>query len=482
MRPRTAIATVLVFGLLVAAYAAFAGEDGTVVRAEFTSARGLLEKNEVRVQGAPAGSIETIELTPRNTAVVTLRLREGMPAPRADATAAIRPVDLLGDVYLAFDPGTSPQPLQGTIATDRTSNAPRLDELLRAFAPEARDGLRALIVGLGQGLDRRGGDVQRAVLRLRPALEATDALMEELDDQRSALRDLIGDAHRATRQLASRRRDLGTTVEALGTTLSAVADRSTALDQGLRRAPGLLARLTGTSRRLARTARAATPLARSLGESAPGLAAVAADLPAFASDARRAVQDTRPLIRDLGTTLQAARASAPRLASGLDALATASPALDRMTTALVPAAKPISEGFFVNFADQAAEPGNQPFDPFGDPARNYWRGAAVFSCEAFGLPVQAGCLSQYLGKQRSRGGRREPSRPSKPSASTPPSPRPTPARPAPRPALPKLPKLPDLPLGLDTALDDVLGAVVGQARGPRRPTGDGDLLNYLLGP
>jgi len=480
VRPAGAFGAILAVGIVVAAIVLLSADGGRAVRAEFTSARGLLEGNEVRVQGAPAGTVEKIELTDRNTALVTLRLRDAVPAPRADATAAIRPVDLLGDVYLALDLGTAAQPLRGAIATANSSNAPRLDDLLRAFAPAARDGLRALLVGLGQGLDRRGGDVHDAVLRLRPALEATDALMHELDDQRASLRDLVTDAHRATRQLAARRGDLGTTIDRLGATLTAVAGRSAELDRGLRRAPGLLVALTGTSRRLARTAQTATPLARALRRSAPELASAAAELPAFTRDARAAIGDARPLVDDLGTTLRAARPGASRLAEGLRAFAGAAPAVDRMSAALVPAAKPISEGFFVNFADQAAEPGNQPFDPFGDPARRYWRGAAVFSCEAFGLPVSSGCLARYLRDKPGAParGRRAPAR--RPAATERPAAA-APAKPAPS-ARPVVPKLPDLPLGLDDALDRVLDPVADGLGGPQAPAGANGLLDYLLSP
>jgi hypothetical protein len=60
------------------------------------------------------------------------------------------------------------------------------------------------------------------------------------------------------------------------------------------------------------------------------------------------------------------------------------------------AAPGIAQGFFVDFPDQADESGKQPFDPFADPRRAYWRGAAVFSCEAFGVPVAPGCLNRAL--------------------------------------------------------------------------------------
>ena len=36
------------------------------------------------------------------------------------------------------------------------------------------------------------------------------------------------------------------------------------------------------------------------------------------------------------------------------------------------------------------------FDPFAEPTRAYWRGAAVFTCETFGVPVAPGCLTKAL--------------------------------------------------------------------------------------
>jgi hypothetical protein len=64
--------------------------------------------------------------------------------------------------------------------------------------------------------------------------------------------------------------------------------------------------------------------------------------------------------------------------------------------AIEPAAPAISAGFFKNFPDQATEPGKQPFDPFADPRRHYWRGAAVLTCQTFGLRIHPGCLADFL--------------------------------------------------------------------------------------
>src|SRR4051794_1671544 len=147
------IATALILAMLVIAPLAVAwraiadgSSTGSTFQAEFQDARGLVEGNDVRVDGAPAGTVEHMQLTDQGTALVTMKLDDGIVRPTADATAAIRPVDLLGDTYLALEPGSSTAPLQGTIPVSRTLNAPRLDDLLRVFGEPQRDALKVLLV------------------------------------------------------------------------------------------------------------------------------------------------------------------------------------------------------------------------------------------------------------------------------------------------------------------------------------------------
>jgi hypothetical protein len=146
-----------------------------------------------------------------------------------------------------------------------------------------------------------------------------------------------------------------------------------------------------------------------------------------------------------------------------------------------------------NFPDQAREPGRQPFDPAADPRRAYWRGAAVLSCEAFGVPVRPGCLNEVLAPARRTAPGRRPApdraRRAPAPAPGPPAP-PAPAAPAPAPrGGPRL-ELPPVQ-GLLDGLGDALGRRPPDpgARPPARdearsPTGGGragDLLDRLLG-
>jgi phospholipid/cholesterol/gamma-HCH transport system substrate-binding protein len=392
-------ALALAAALVAVALFARAGSGDREVVAEFASARGLVEGNDVRVLGAPAGSIERVALSPHGTALVTMRLDDAVPAPRADAAASIQPVDLLGDNYLALDPGRAEAPLRGTIPAARTANAPRLDELLATFRPGVREALGLLLVESGLALDRRGADLGRATVALRPALEAATGVARDLQRENAALAALVSDAERAAGQLARRAGDLGPLVGGLHATLRAVAAQRAPLDSGLRGAPAVLGQLERTAGRLEGTAGAAIPIAEDLRTAAGPLGGALTGLPALARSLRGAAGDLRPAVTGLRTVLRRGGPAFAALADALPALGAVAPQATVLLDHLRRAAPGISEGFFVNFADQAAEPGRQPFDPFADPRRAYWRGAAVFSCEAFGVPVEPGCLQKVLAAQ-----------------------------------------------------------------------------------
>lgn len=394
------VAAVVAVGFALGVQRVVRGGEGQRIEAEFRDARGLVPDADVVVGGAKAGRVEGIELTDGGRARVRIRLHEGLAAPRADASAAIRPADLLGDVVLDLSPGTAREPLRGPIAVARTVDAPRLEQLLETFDRPVRDGLQALLVAGGQALAGRGRDLARTLVALRPAVTATDGVLRELDDQDAALESVVADAERAVGGLAATAGDGDRALVALERRLTTVARARTPLDAGLRGLPDTLGRLRGTAASLAATAGRLRPLARDLRALAPGLSTAATRLRPFLRQARRASDDLVPTLRQLRGALVGREGTFTSLSAGLRTAAAIAPDLDRALAAVQDAAPAISKGFFVNFTDQGAEPGTQLGDPFADPARNYWRGAAVFSCEAFGVPIEPGCLLKALGRDR----------------------------------------------------------------------------------
>lgn len=449
-------------------------DDAPRYVARFTNARGLVSGTDVRVGGAIAGRVTDVVLADDGSALVRFTVDDDRARPREDAVAAIRPVDLLGDNYLALTPGHAARPLAGAISTARTSNAPRLDELLGTFRRPVRDALGTLLVEGGLALDRRGPDLAAASVALRPAIAAADRVAQELDGQSDAIGRAVTSADRALGDLAGRSADVRPVLGGLRRTLAATAERPDALDAGLQGLPATLGRLRGTAARLDATARAATPLAADLRTTAAPLAAAATDLPPLLRRIPSASRDLRPTLRAATQLLTRGAPTIRTLQRSIGKVRATAPKASALVDALVPAIGPITDGFLVNFPDEAMEPGNQPGDPFADPRRAYWRGAAVFSCEAFGVPVKPGCLQDVLKAFAPATKTKRKSAPAEKAA-----PAPAPASPAPGTSVAVAAGRP-----VKTITDAVKG-VVGAATAPvtgGSPTQVGDLLDFLLKP
>lgn len=373
------------------------GGDKRKFQAEFETARGIVEGGDLRLNGAPAGRIESVELTDRGTALITASLDDGVPAPRADAAVVARPRDLLGSYYVSYSPGRGARPLSGPVPVSRTGNLTRLTDVNSALGRKrTAAGLQAMLVELGLGLESRGVDINRAAVELRPALEATDDLMEELSSQNTALRTLIADSGRATRQVAERAGDFDGMLTALSQTLRGVAEHTTGIDRGLERAAPALSQLQSTTGKLAQTAVDAGPLAHQLGEVAPGLSRAMVQLRPFLDRARATSAASRPTLRRTTTLLHEGGPTFTALERGLGALRVAAPDLASLTETLRQVSPLISEGLLVKTAGQSGEPGNQPGDPTTDPLMRLWRGVATPSCESFGMSIRPGCLEAFL--------------------------------------------------------------------------------------
>lgn len=389
-----------------------------VVTAEFDDAFPLIEGMYVRVDGAIAGTVGEIEVNDRGNAEVDLVLNDSVEQPMADATAALRQQDTTGDSYVAFDPGgDSSEPLgeEGIVCDsfdrcESTLVAPRLDDLLNAFGPAERSGVQLILVELAKALDRRGDDLNRAALRLRPAFESANRALAEVSEQNEALKQLITSAESVTGQAARRDAELQRLIDSLATTTAATAGEADGLDAGLERLPETTARARTTLAALSAAAVAGRPLAEELASGAPRLATSLARLPGFLDNASAFVDDTRPTLELTRKLLRAAR---PTLRVGKERIVTGPFDLTGATAELLNSVLGGEDAFPALFGDDsygegegtlgkrgfgavAVEPGNLPGYPESHAPRNWLRISAVLNCEVFGAPVEPGCLADVL--------------------------------------------------------------------------------------
>jgi phospholipid/cholesterol/gamma-HCH transport system substrate-binding protein len=486
-RPALARIVVVLAGAAVGiaiAVIVLGGDNRRLVRAEFDTARGLIPNNFVRVNGVRAGKISDVELTARGTALVTMRLDDWVPRPRADASAMIRPADLFGDVFLSLDPGHSAPALARPIGLARTANVGRLDDLLRVFQQPARDGLRATLVELGTALDQQGTNINSALLRARPALRAATGVMDQLASDRASLRSLIADSSAVVGQTAARSKQLDALVGHFAGLLHTTAGATGPLDADLRKLPATLDQLQDTTRRLGTTALEARPLAASVGRAAPGLATAATQLGPFLRQARGVVDVARPTIRRLGRLLAKGGSSFAALSAGLYELQQGSPQLSSLATTLRQAVPGANQFLAIATAQEGGEPGNQPGDPTTNPLRRYWRGAAVLSCESFGVAVKPGCLGNVLAGDQTAATRKR-SRPKQATSPQPPPAAPSKAPATQAPAAPAAPATAGVPAVIDKvkqALDGVIDPLLGADPGKGSGDSISQLLDYLLKP
>jgi virulence factor Mce-like protein len=309
-RLRALLGPVLVVGITVLAILGgkrilFPPGGGYIVKAEFRDAAGLTKNSDVKIGGVPGGSIKDLKLTDHDTALVTMELDKGAFPIGAGATAASRPVNLLGEKYIDMNPGDLSKPLPdgSMIPMSRTSRPVELDDVLNTLQPDVRARLRILINEAGVAMTGRGTDLNKTIDQLPSALDQTSKLVASFGNENHRLGDLIERSDRVLAAFAAKGGDLQDFVASAANTLSVTAAKRVELANTVRAAPGALRQLRGTLTQLASTSQRLEPFAGQLRQSAPVLASTLKELPVFAQDAKpalAAVRATAPSLTRLG--------------------------------------------------------------------------------------------------------------------------------------------------------------------------------------
>lgn len=279
---------------------------GYIVKAEFRDAAGLTKNSDVKIGGVAGGSIKDLELTGRDTALVTMELDKGAYPIGVGAKAASRPVNLLGEKYVDLDPGdrTKGLPSGTMIPMSRTSRPVELDDVLNTLQPDVRARLRILINEAGIAMTGRGTDLNKTLEQLPSALDQTTELVNSFSTDNQRLGDLIERSDRVLAAFAAKGGDLQDFVSQAASTLSVTAAKRVELANTVRSAPGALRQLRSTMVQLANTSTRLEPFAAQVRRTAPPLAQTLKELPAFAQDAKPALAALRtasPSLSRLGT-------------------------------------------------------------------------------------------------------------------------------------------------------------------------------------
>jgi len=103
---------------------------GYEIMADFRKAEGLKPGADVMISGIKIGTLHSMELNPTTySAVATLAIRPGVEIPE-DSLAKITTASLLGDSFVAIDPGSSDYMLVDGDALEYTQGSVNLMDLV----------------------------------------------------------------------------------------------------------------------------------------------------------------------------------------------------------------------------------------------------------------------------------------------------------------------------------------------------------------
>jgi phospholipid/cholesterol/gamma-HCH transport system substrate-binding protein len=290
---------------IIAAALVSGGSDGYKLKAQFDQAGGLRAGFKVRIDGAPVGKIDKLELDSQDRVVATLLIDKSAAPVGRDVRATARAADLLGEKFVDLEPGNrqDPAPSGTVIPPSRTGLAIELDDVINAVDLPTRTALRAFIAEQGEAYVGRGRDINATLAALPWALDRSGALLGQFATDNRALARLVDESDRVVGAVARERAQLGRFVSAASGTLKTLGHRQAELGATVRKAPATLA---AARRALASLEGAAVPLApaaRGLRKTAPQLTATLNELPGFTKAARPTLREARkvaPTLRTLG--------------------------------------------------------------------------------------------------------------------------------------------------------------------------------------
>jgi virulence factor Mce-like protein len=446
------------------------GARGYRVDAIFDNADFLVSGQDVKIAGAVVGQVTGVHLTRDRKARIEMQIEDGFAPFRSDATCTIRPQSLIGEKFVACDPGTPRgRPLRAArgegapvVPLARNHSPVDLDLVFAALRLPYRQRLTLLVNELGTGLAGRPDDLNAAIRRANPALQQANRVLAIVDRDRHTLGRLIDASDVVVAKLAQHRGEVASFVGRADQVARAVADRRGDLGLAIHRLPPLLDQLEPSATQLAGLSEEARPVARDLRTAARPLRLVLGDLGPLTDAARPTLEK----LDELSVTGRRALRATDPVARKLLPVAQRLPEVARLARLLNEnlRARGVVEGLqrFVYFAAAATS----RFDRTSHILPSY---QITGTCQQYTTTPVAGCSARWhsggaaarasgkqLGKapgkkkvRRHRHGKRSrPPRAAPAPSATPPG-VPTPAAPA-TPPLP--PSLPDVQHVLDYLL------------------------------
>jgi virulence factor Mce-like protein len=252
-RFRWVVAFALIVVVAIAGFRTIAGITAYRINVPLLSAAGLYPGSDVMVAGSRVGSVE--EVRPDGPgALVTITIDPDHVPIRSDASVTLRPKSLLGEKYLALDPGQSSRTLASgaTIPERRVSASTDLQQVINTLDAPTREKLQTLLLELGAGLAGRGAETNAAIAYGTQDMHDLNAITTTIAQRDADLEQVIQSLDQVTSELAQsdRRTELGAFIQNLEALLHDLNEQDAELKRALTETDSALTRtdsaLSGT--------------------------------------------------------------------------------------------------------------------------------------------------------------------------------------------------------------------------------------------
>jgi ABC-type transporter Mla subunit MlaD len=290
---RIALIIGLLFGVPAALLVASAGaDDAHTYRIELDNAFGLVHDSEVRVAGVTAGTVQSLDVDAAKRAVVTVNVSGPLSQFRVDATCSSQPQSLIAEYFLDCQPGHSKEllPDNGLVPVSQTRTTVQNDLVQATLREPFKQRLALIINEFGTALAGNPDNLNAAIRRGAPALQALRSALAILARQNRVIRDLNVNSDEIIGRLADRRQDVVRFVQNANRTAVASAERGSDLSRDFQLLPGFLAELRPTLARLGDLSEASTPTLTELNAASGQLNRLTRTLPPFNDASTPAIQ------------------------------------------------------------------------------------------------------------------------------------------------------------------------------------------------
>ncbi|MGI8460405.1 MAG: MlaD family protein [Solirubrobacterales bacterium] len=273
------------------------------VTAEFRNASQLLGGELVVVGGVQAGSVEQVELSDDNRALITFSVDEPFAPLERGTVATVRSTSLAGianrRVELTLPAEGSGEEIEdgSTLDESETVSEVDLDELFNTLDSRTVGDLQRVLTGLeraGRGLSP---EANRGLRYFNPLLSTSRRVLSQLNSDREAVRRLLVDSSELSGALADRAPEISELVANLNTATGAIGRQRAALTSAIEKLPNFLRESNTTFVNLRAAADDLEPLIVATGP-------VADRLGPFFTEFRAAARGAVPTIRDLDQVIR----------------------------------------------------------------------------------------------------------------------------------------------------------------------------------